>query len=198
MAGYERTSAGADRESGSSEGSGSDPTLRGPRVTVRPTKEADVDRFHAIIREPSVARWFGDYDRDRVMREYLANSAPGGQVLRSFAIELDGVVIGAVQYWEEPDPDYRHAGLDIFLTTRQQGEGIGPEVLWLMARYLFDDLGHHRITIDPATDNERAIKAYTSIGFKPVGAMRAYERGQDGTWHDNLLMDMLAGDLRAP
>ena len=27
------------------------------------------------------------------------------------------------------------------------------------------------------------------------GVMRAYERGMDGTWHDNLLMDVLAGEL---
>jgi aminoglycoside 6'-N-acetyltransferase len=26
--------------------------------------------------------------------------------------------------------------------------------------------------------------------------MRQYERGPDGTWHDGLLMDMLAGELR--
>jgi aminoglycoside 6'-N-acetyltransferase len=29
-----------------------------------------------------------------------------------------------------------------------------------------------------------------------VGVMRAYERGDDGTWHDGLLMDLLAGELR--
>ena len=26
--------------------------------------------------------------------------------------------------------------------------------------------------------------------------MRQYERGPDGTWHDGLLMDMLASELR--
>jgi aminoglycoside 6'-N-acetyltransferase len=25
--------------------------------------------------------------------------------------------------------------------------------------------------------------------------MRSYERGADGRWHDNLLMDLLAGEL---
>jgi aminoglycoside 6'-N-acetyltransferase len=28
-----------------------------------------------------------------------------------------------------------------------------------------------------------------------VGVMRQYERGVDGRWHDNLLMDMLADEL---
>jgi len=33
------------------------------------------------------------------------------------------------------------------------------------------------------------------VGFREVGVMREYERGIDGTWHDGLLMEMLAGDF---
>ena len=52
-----------------------------------------------------------------------------------------------------------------------------------------------RITIDPAAHNARAIRCYEKVGFRPVGIMRKYERGHDGTFHDALLMDMLAEDL---
>jgi len=44
-------------------------------------------------------------------------------------------------------------------------------------------------------DNDRAIRAYRAVGFGPVGVMRAYERAGDGTWHDNLLMDLLAAEF---
>jgi aminoglycoside 6'-N-acetyltransferase len=64
-----------------------------------------------------------------------------------------------------------------------------------VARHLIRDLGHHRITIDPAADNEAAIRCYAKVGFRPVGVMRRYERGPDGTWHDGLLMDLLADEL---
>jgi L-amino acid N-acyltransferase YncA len=43
---------------------------------------------------------------------------------------------------------------------------------------------------------EAAIRAYEKVGFRRVGVMRSYERGPDGSWHDNLLMDLLAGELR--
>jgi len=33
------------------------------------------------------------------------------------------------------------------------------------------------------------------VGFRPVGVMRRYERGADGTFHDGLLMDLLAEEL---
>ncbi len=51
--------------------------------------------------------------------------------------------------------------------------------------------------IDPAAANERAIRAYAAVGFQPVGRMRQYERGPDGTFHDGLLMELLRDDLAA-
>src|SRR3954453_3388267 len=41
----------------------------------------------------------------------------------------------------------------------------------------------------------RGLQFYEKVGFKPVGVMRLYERGKDGTYHDGLLMDLLAGEL---
>ncbi|HJW22036.1 MAG TPA: GNAT family protein, partial [Candidatus Limnocylindrales bacterium] len=112
-----------------------------------------------------------------------------------FAIELDGHVVGSIQFVEETAPGYRHAGIDLFLDRDHHGRGLGPEAIRVVARYLFDVRGHHRLTIDPSAANERAIRAYERVGFRRVGTMRRYERGSDGTWHDGLLLDLLAGEL---
>jgi aminoglycoside 6'-N-acetyltransferase len=62
-------------------------------------------------------------------------------------------------------------------------------------RLLFDERGHHRITIDPAADNSAAIRCYEKVGFRRVGVMRRYERDVGGAgWHDGLLMELLAGE----
>ena len=97
---------------------------------------------------------------------------------------------------EEEDPMYRHAGIDLFLSASAQGQGLGTEAIRILARHLIDERGHHRLTIDPATDNHAAIRAYERVGFTRVGVMRSYEQGPDGTWHDGLLMELLAGELR--
>ena len=81
------------------------------------------------------------------------------------------------------------------LATAHQGQGLGPEALRLVIGYLIEERGHHRLTIDPAAHNERAIRAYARIGFRPVGVLRRYERAADGSWHDGLLMDLLADEL---
>jgi aminoglycoside 6'-N-acetyltransferase len=65
-----------------------------------------------------------------------------------------------------------------------------------VARHLVTGRGHHRVVIDPAADNEAAIRCYAAVGFRPVGVLRRYERDVDGPgWHDGLLMDLLADEL---
>ena len=113
-----------------------------------------------------------------------------------WAIEVDGEFAGSIQAKEADDDDYRSAGIDIYLHSRFQGRSLGTDAVRTLARYLIEVRGHHRLTIDPAADNARAIRTYEKVGFRPVGVMRRYERGVDGTYHDGLLMDMLAGELR--
>ncbi|MEA2371567.1 MAG: hypothetical protein QOH12_1961 [Solirubrobacteraceae bacterium] len=92
---------------------------------------------------------------------------------------------------------YRSASIDIFLEATVHGLGHGRAAIVALAEHLIDDRGHHRLTIDPAADNQAAIRCYASVGFRPVGIMREYERDADGPgWHDGLMMDLLAGELR--
>jgi aminoglycoside 6'-N-acetyltransferase len=166
------------------------PEIRGRRVRLRPLGAADRPSIAAILAEPEVARWWVHEDLDAAVGGVF-DDEPEVRL----AIEVDGEVAGMIQFSEETTPDYRHAGIDLFVGARWQGRGIGPEAIRLVARHLFDVRGHHRLTIDPATANERAIRAYEKVGFRRVGVMREYERAIDGTWHDGLLMDMLRGEL---
>ncbi|MBW3590681.1 MAG: GNAT family N-acetyltransferase [Actinobacteria bacterium] len=159
------------------------------RVVLRPIDRSDLQVLTDILAEAGVSRWWGEHDLMRVESEFLNGTAT------SMAIEIGGVLAGAVQFTEETDPDYRRASVDIFLSDQWQGYGYGPEALKLLASHLINSRGHHRLTIDPALENDRAIRAYSSVGFRPVGVMRKYERGPDGRWRDSLLMDLLAEDL---
>ena len=92
------------------------------------------------------------------------------------------------------DPQYRSAGIDLFLGSQWEGRGLGREAVGLLVGYLIESRGHHRLTIDPAAANERAIRCYEAVGFTRVGVLRQYERAADGTWRDGLLMELLATD----
>lgn len=167
--------------------------LHGDRVVLRRAAEADVPRLTAILAQPEVAVWWGAHGEAAVRRDFID---PEGGVT-AYAIEVKGEdqVIGLVQYGEENDPAFRHANIDIFLDPGWHGRGLGSDAVRIVARHLFTACGHHRLTIDPAADNHRAIRAYERVGFKPVGVMRRYWRDNDGCWRDGLLMDMLVEEL---
>jgi aminoglycoside 6'-N-acetyltransferase len=165
------------------------PILRARGVRLRPIEDGDVDQLTAIVARPGVREWWGSLDKPEHTREGLCNDGA------AFAIEIDRAVAGWLGYNEETDPDCRYASLDIFLAPEQQNRRFGRAALRLAAQWLFDRRGHHRLTLDPACNNERAIRAYAAIGFRPVGVMRCYERGADGRWHDNLLMDLLREEM---
>ena len=153
-------------------------------VELRPARDEDVEALLRILAGPEVARWWGEIDEQSV-REDLGTS---------FVVLIEEAVAGWLLFDEETTPEYHQVGLDISLATEFQGRGHGPEALRLAIRH-FADRGHHRFTIDPAAANERAIRAYAKVGFKPVGVMRDYERSPDGRWHDGLLMDLLVAEL---
>jgi aminoglycoside 6'-N-acetyltransferase len=161
--------------------------LEGRRVRLRSATPEDAARLRPIRDEPEVTSRWGRLEPGE-LEAFVADE-------RSFVVELGDEVIGAIQYEEEEDPMYRHAGIDVYLTSSRHRAGLGSEAVAVLARYLIGERGHHRLTIDPAADNPAAIRAYGKVGFRPVGVMRAYERGPDGTWHDGLLMDLLAGEL---
>jgi aminoglycoside 6'-N-acetyltransferase len=166
--------------------------LRGERVALRPATADDVDALVAIRATPEVrSRWLGN-DLDADVREMLADP----EVHVFVIVDRAGAVIGAIQWWEQTDPDYRHAGVDLFVHPAVHNRGYGTDAVRTLCRHLFDDVGFHRIVIDPSADNAAAIRCYEKVGFRRVGVMREYERGADGTWHDGLLMDLLRADLR--
>ena len=165
--------------------------LRGERVLLRPSTGDDVERLAEIIATPEVARWWGSIGVEQVRREMVGRFEDE----LTYAIVVDGEVVGLIQQWEESEPQYRHAGIDISIHPSWHGRGIGTDAVRTLARHLFDDLGHHRVTIDPAAHNAAAIACYRKVGFRDVGILRQYERAPDGTWHDGLLMDLLREDL---
>jgi aminoglycoside 6'-N-acetyltransferase len=164
--------------------------LRGDTVVLRRLTLDDVPRMLEIQAEPGAASRWGEPDEAE-----LLGKAAGTDECTAFAIVVDGDVVGLIQYHEEEDPMYRHAGIDLFLSERVHGRGLGTDAVRTMARHLVRDRGHHRLVIDPAADNAAAIRAYEKVGFRPVGVMRRYERLPGGDWHDGLLMDLLAEDL---
>ena len=162
--------------------------MEGSRLRLRGVEAGDLAALGAIRAEPGVREWWGDPQPDDLV------APDDGDLL---VIDVNGAVAGAIQYEEVTDPQYRSAGIDLFLGESWQGRGLGREAVGVLVLHLIESRGHHRLTIDPAVANERAIRCYEAVGFARVGVMRQYERAADGSWHDGLLMELLADTWRA-
>ncbi len=155
-------------------------------MILRPLAEGDEAELLRIHMTPEVVRWWD------VPEQGFPWDEPESTRL---TIVLDGVIVGLIQYSEENEPKYRHAGIDLFLDPALHGRGYGTEAVRRVVALLIHERGHHRITIDPASTNLAAIRAYQKAGFKSVGVMRQSERDVGGSgWHDCLLMELLEGD----
>jgi aminoglycoside 6'-N-acetyltransferase len=166
------------------------PALYGDTVALRAMTEADVARVAEISRLPEVLRWWDGWEAE-------ADDKLRDDDLACWVVELDGYVIGFVQAYEESDPEYRHAGLDLFLDPLCQDRGLGQDVVRAVARYLLETRGHHRLVIDPAAANTRAIRCYEAVGFRRVGITRSsWWDHVEERWADGVLLDLLGADLR--
>jgi len=156
-------------------------------MILRPMIDSDVAELRRIHSAPEVVRWWGGPEEG-----FPWSDEPESTRL---TIEVDGKVAGMIQFYEESEPSYRHASIDLFLDPALHGRGLGTEAVQKLVEKLIEERGHHRITIDPSVGNGAAIKAYEKAGFRRVGVMRRYERNPDGSgWRDGLLMEFVASE----
>jgi len=156
--------------------------MREGAVSLRPLERGDADALLAIHETAAVREWWGAPVDGFPFEDEEATR---------FVVLVDGRVAGLIQFYEEDDPDFRHATIDVFLDPAVSGRGHGTAAIRLLVRHLLEDLGHHRITIDPAVDNAAAIRSYGKVGFQPVGTLEAAWRDPDGRWRDLLLMELV-------
>lgn len=154
--------------------------MRDGDLELRTFDPADATAIEALLAEPEVKRWWPDGEYDRA---------------HGWVIEVGGRIAGWTEYTEETYEWYPSVGPDIALTTSLHARGYGRRALRLAIEH-FVGQGHHRFTIDPNVDNQRAIRSYAAVGYKPVGVQRQCERDPDGGWNDGLLMDLIVLDGR--
>ena len=142
--------------------------IRGDRVTLRPTAPADRAPLKAMRDEPEVIRWWG---------EQTAEWPGDDDTVEEWTIELDGEIVGFIQFSEEPDEDYRHADVDILLATRVHGRGLGSDAMRAITRHLIEDRGHHRITLTTVAA-QRPRDPRVREGRVPAGRHHAAQRAR--------------------
>ena len=119
-----------------------------PHLTVRTAVPADHEAVREILR-----RGFG-----------WEPPEAAGVDPNTLVVERDGEPIGTARLIREGD----RAGVYGFaIHPGHQGRGIGRDVLHRMCRTALAG-GATAVSLEVATDNDRALNLYTSLGFRPV------------------------------
>ena len=100
-------------------------------------------------------------DVDGVRARYTGRRSPKVVL---YVVCDDGGPVGYVQAWQRPD----RCGLDMFIAAHAQGRGVGSSAGRALARELAD-AGWVPLTVDPAPDQTRSIRAGRAAGFQETG-----------------------------
>lgn len=129
-----------------------------------PTTEDDLDLLAEWFAAPDFVRHWGGVPipRAEVAEKYVGRRRPR---VESFLVMAQGVPVGYAQYWHAGPAE---GGIDMALTPKAQGRGLGPDAARALTAHLCGELGWRRVTVDPETGNVRAVRAWEKAGFQEV------------------------------
>ena len=179
---------------------GTQPTLTGRTVRLRPWRPDDVDAVLAACQDPEIQRWTEvpvPYRREHaaafVGEIADATAAAGGG---QFAVDvLDGGALAGAMTLFPPRDGVGAAGY--WTVAAHRGRGYTAEALRLLAAWALDDLGLRRVelVVDPANVGSRRVAE--SAGFRAEGVLRQRSLHR-GVPVDDVIYGLLATDPRAP
>jgi RimJ/RimL family protein N-acetyltransferase len=172
-------------------------SLVGERVVLRRHLPANLRAFQRWYADPAVVRLTryqdGPMRPDEIERFFAARALGVESLAMAIHVRDSDRLIGTCAL-SQLDADNGSALFHITIGEKDAwGHGYGTEATKLMVDHAFSGLGLHRIALTVFAFNERAIRAYRSVGFVIEG--RAREAiWREGRWWDEISMSILATD----
>ncbi|HEY7624641.1 MAG TPA: GNAT family protein [Candidatus Limnocylindria bacterium] len=174
------------------------PSLKGERVVLRPMSYDDIPLLMQWGSDPDFRRYQwaqgpGRFEEQNARTWIERMSRPGESAC--WVIEHEGRPIGFANY-RDHHPKGRSAEIGIGIgETALWGKHIGRDALATLVRYLFEEMGLHRIGLSVVGFNDRAIWMYKALGFQVEGIERDGVGTGDG-YVDDVKMALVRGRSR--
>jgi RimJ/RimL family protein N-acetyltransferase len=177
--------------------------VRTPRLCLRRFRESDVHTFARYRSDPTVARyqgWDAPYPVEQA-RRFVSTMAtaqadvPGEWLQIAVALARDGSLVGDCAFAPQTH-EPRTVEIGFTIAPEHQGRGYAREAVSLLLRYLFTQLGKHRVTASCDPRNAPSIKVLEAAGMRREGHMVESTWSQ-GEWTDDLLFAMLRREWKS-
>jgi RimJ/RimL family protein N-acetyltransferase len=176
--------------------------ITGKHVILRGLEREDLKLMHKWLNDEEVMAW---------ARSQPDNIAPMESIEKDFEQDLKGensqrrtyIVIdrksskpvgwAAIRWWRLHSTT---GGIGLVIAEKElRGKGLGTEATRLLVDLAFDQLNMHKVELFTRSDNEAALKAVKSCGFKLEGRLRETVYF-DGKYHDGLMFGLLRGEYK--
>jgi RimJ/RimL family protein N-acetyltransferase len=137
-----------------------------PDLSFRPSTESDLDTILAMERSDENTPYIRQWSLEKHL-EAITDKNIGHFVIQ--AADDDGIIgyiilIGL----ENPDKAVEFKRIVI----NEKGNGYGRAAVRFIKKYVFEDLGFHRVWLEVLENNNRAYRLYKSEGFVDEGMHR--------------------------
>lgn len=175
------------------------PTITGDRIRLRPFRDTDHDALWAMVNDAEGGRLTGthtSFTREQIERWYSTRDTQRDRLDLAIATIDDDACVGEIVL-NDLDSHNRACSLRISLMGPGVfGRGYGSQAIELVLGHAFEVVGLHRVDLEVYAFNTRAIHVYRQCGFVEEGVRRD-ALWWEGTFHDALLMSMLAPEWKA-
>ena len=160
------------------------------RLILRPWKQKDLDDFYEYASVDGVgqmAGWLPHESKEKT--QTILDSFISGK--KTFALELDGKVIGSLGielYKEEEFPELdklQGRSIGYVLSKAYWGQGLMPEAVQAVQKYLFEDVGFDFLVVSHYVWNGQSRRVIQKSGFRYLKTIQLNTRY--GTTEDTLV-----------
>ncbi|UCE65336.1 MAG: GNAT family N-acetyltransferase [Candidatus Zixiibacteriota bacterium] len=135
-------------------------------ISIRPTAEADLDTIIAMERSDDNTPYIRQWPREKHL-EAISDTNIGHFVIQA---SDDDRIVGYIILIGLENPDKRIEFKRIVIN--EKGNGYGRAAVQFIKRYVFEELGFHRLWLEVLENNQRAYQLYKSEGFVDEGVHR--------------------------
>lgn len=172
--------------------------LQGEHIRLRALEDADLPDLVRWWRDPEWAvlqqltvRPRPEGDVAEMFRKW-SGSEPAGDVGFCVTDRISGRLVGHVTLFGAKLLT-RAATLTVMIGSEHTGSGYGTDAVRTLVDYGFREMGLNRIQLHVFAYNARARATYRKVGFVEEGVLRETVF-HDGTFHDEVVMSVLARD----
>ncbi len=174
--------------------------MDGTLVVLRRHTRDNLPDFQRWYQDPDVARLTryqpGPMRADEIERFFMMRAMGPDTLAMGIHVRETNRLIGTCAF-SQLDADNSSVLFHITIGAHDAwGHGYGGEATSLMVDHALGSLGLHRVALSVFAFNERAIRAYTRVGFTAEGRSRE-AIWRDGRWWDEIHMSVLEPEWRA-